>query len=112
MAKRAKATKKAASRPRAEQAEPFFRPFSKLNAARSRKITEKKAADRQSVPAPARGEAKRTQRPPPPREGAAPPSPADAQSFALYMAGVRALPDDRAHRIPRTASKLERAPRG
>jgi DNA-nicking Smr family endonuclease len=34
----------------------------------------------------------------------------DPQTFAIYMAGVQALPGDRAHRIPRTASRIERAP--
>ena len=36
----------------------------------------------------------------------------DPQTFAIYMAGVRALPGDRAHRIPRTASRIERAAPG
>ena len=35
----------------------------------------------------------------------------DAQSFALYMSGVRAL-DDKATRIPRSANRLERAAKG
>jgi DNA-nicking Smr family endonuclease len=36
----------------------------------------------------------------------------DPETFAIYMAGVRALPEDRAHRIPRTASRVERAAPG
>jgi DNA-nicking Smr family endonuclease len=36
---------------------------------------------------------------------------ADAESFAVYMAGVRAL-EDKATRIPRSASRLERAAKG
>jgi DNA-nicking Smr family endonuclease len=39
-------------------------------------------------------------------------APVDPQTFAIYMAGVRALPGDRAHRIPRTASRIERAAPG
>ncbi|MFO0588933.1 MAG: Smr/MutS family protein [Polyangiaceae bacterium] len=35
----------------------------------------------------------------------------DAQTFALYMSGVRAL-DDKATRIPRSANRLERAAKG
>jgi DNA-nicking Smr family endonuclease len=38
-------------------------------------------------------------------------SEADAETFAIYMAGVRAL-DDKATRIPRTSSRLERAAKG
>jgi len=37
------------------------------------------------------------------------PLPVDPQTFAIYMAGVRALPDAGAQRIPLSASKLERA---
>lgn len=113
MAKRAKATKTAGARPKATQAEPFFRPFSKLNAAKSRKIADKKAAESSAAaakekPAPkAAPSASRRTAPAP-----SPPGPTDAHAFALYMAGVRALPEDRAHRIPANASKVERAARG
>ncbi|APR82471.1 Hypothetical protein A7982_07820 [Minicystis rosea] len=54
-----------------------------------------------------RNAAKATQR----SEDAAP-VPVDPDTFAIYMAGVRALPEDRAHRIPRTASRIERAAQG
>jgi DNA-nicking Smr family endonuclease len=46
---------------------------------------------------------------PPAHAGEPPPAPVDPETFAIYMAGVRALPDDRAQRIPRTASRVERA---
>ena len=39
-----------------------------------------------------------------------PPRMIDPETFAIYMAGVRPL-DDRASRIPATASRIERAPR-
>ncbi len=109
MAKRAKATKTAAARPKAEQAEPFFRPFSKLNAVRTRKIADRKAADRTAAEKDKPAAPRRATRPPPSAE--APPAPVDPHTFAVYMSGVRALPEDRAHRIPLTASKIERAAR-
>jgi DNA-nicking Smr family endonuclease len=120
MAKRAKATKTAGARPKAEQTEPFFRPFSKLNTARTRQIADKKAADRTAAEKKEQPAARRsTPRPstPGPDGGhpqtpagdAAPPPPTDPHTFAVYMAGVRALPGDRAHRIPAGASKIERA---
>ena len=117
MAKRAKAPKTAA-RPKAERAEPFFRPFSKLNAARSRKIAEKKAADdagaREEAARPPAAPSKKRPEAPRPPASAEPslPAPIDPQTFAIYMAGVSTLPADRAHRIPRTASGIERAARG
>ncbi len=124
MAKRAKAPK-AAKRPKVEQAEPFFRPFAKLDASRRERAGgEGKAA----APAPATKLPQRapapippkppTPAPPPQRRPAAPPprddapQPGDPQTFAVYMAGVHALPGGAAHRIPRTASKLERAGSG
>ena len=108
MAKRAQ-PKKTSARPREEQAEPFFRPFAGLG----KKKERKKAAPAPPEPPPT-GKAKtppaaprRTQRPPP-----AQPAPAtDPETFAIYMAGVRALPGERAHRIPATASRVERAAR-
>lgn len=49
------------------------------------------------------------------RPAAAEPAPAmdaaDAESFAIYMAGVRTL-DDRATRIPRSQARVERAAKG
>jgi DNA-nicking Smr family endonuclease len=102
MAKRAKAAE--AKRARAEKVEPFFRPFSKLGAPAKKKTD----AGPHAAPAPARPPPP----PPPPRRDERPPEPVDPQTFAIYMAGVSALPEDRAHRIPRSASRVERAPRG
>src|ERR1700733_13734996 len=93
MAKRAK---EAAKRAKSGKVEPFFRPFSELGA----KPGKKAAGAAPPPPPPAR------------REEPAPPEPVDPQTFAIYMAGVSALPDDRAHRIPRTASRVEGGPRG
>jgi DNA-nicking Smr family endonuclease len=124
MAKRAKA-KNAAARPKAEQVEPFFRPFARLQLGgpgppqTPRSNAQGHSADftrpeppspskveegRRPAPAPAR-----VSPPPPPREE---PAPVDPQTFALYMSGVRALPGDGGQRIPRTSSKLERAAAG
>ncbi len=73
--------------------EPFFRPFSKLGAKKTTKSTRVDSGPAPvpvPVPAPA-------------------PTPIDADTFAIYMAGVRALDADRANRIPKTASKVEGA---
>jgi DNA-nicking Smr family endonuclease len=64
--------------------EPFYRPFSKLRPAKD---------------AAKKGKAKPT---------ATPPARSDAETFAIYMAGVREL-TQRGVRIPATASGLERA---
>jgi DNA-nicking Smr family endonuclease len=96
MAKRAKA---AAKRAKTEKVEPFFRPFSKLGAAPAKKADA--GPHPRPLPPP----------PPPRREEPPPPEPVDPQTFALYMAGVTALPEGRAGRIPLSASRLERAPR-
>lgn len=117
MAKRAKATRTAGARPKAEQAEPFFRPFSKLNVARSRKIADQKA-EGEKPPAPPKGtrppasvaaapaaKSKGAAAAPPPEAEA----PVDPHTFAVYMAGVRTLAGGRGQRIPATASKIERA---
>ena len=96
----------AAARPKADQAEPFFRPFSKLNTARSKKIAEKQAAEKAKVPA---------AKPPPqsdPPRAAVPAQPEDPHTFAVYMSGVHALPGGRAGRIPLTANQLERSAAG
>jgi len=97
----AKRAKKAAKKPPAP--EPFFRPFAQLAA----KDDKKKKAQTQGAPpdpAPA-------PKPPAQRVGkvdvGAELAPIDARSFAVYMSGVRALPDH-AGRIPLTASRLER----
>jgi DNA-nicking Smr family endonuclease len=92
-----------------ERTEPFFRPFAGLKPARSTKAAEKpESPQTKGKPAPAPEPAKPAPRPSPSHD-AAPPAPVDAQTFAVYMAGVRALPGDRAHRIPATASRIERA---
>jgi DNA-nicking Smr family endonuclease len=105
MAKRAKA--EAAKRAKTEKVEPFFRPFSRLAAkGGSTKPPEKKTTGAQPSAQPLPLPRPRREEPAPPVE------PVDPQTFAVYMAGVAALPEDRAHRIPRTASRLERAPRG
>jgi DNA-nicking Smr family endonuclease len=111
MAKRAKATRAAAARPKAEAAEPFYRPFSKLKAPSKPKAARSTGHDGgSSGPPPARPAPL-----PPVRRAAEPesgaPPPVDPETFAIYMTGVRALPDDRAHRIPQTASRIERSAR-
>jgi DNA-nicking Smr family endonuclease len=106
MVKRAKAKK---AKKKAPQAEPFFRPFAKIELPPAGEVEP--AAARPPAP-------KQAAAAPPPARGARPASPereeeppVDPDTFALYMAGVRALPD-RATRIPTTASRVERAPRG
>jgi DNA-nicking Smr family endonuclease len=104
MAKREEKTKRA-SRPK--PAEPFFRPFSKLPR-KSEQAEPKTPAPKTSAPAAARpSRAKEKDKR---AEADAAPAPVDPQTFAIYMAGVQALPEDRAHRIPRTASRVERVP--
>jgi len=117
MAKRAKAKTTAKARPKAEPAEPFYRPFSKLNAARSRALAERKEPEAAATGR-ERKRAADSQKPAPPsppqplpRPAPAAAAPADPGAFAVYMAGVKTLPEDRAHRIPRTASRVERADR-
>jgi DNA-nicking Smr family endonuclease len=138
MAKRAKA-KDAVKRPKAEQAEPFFRPFAKL----SRSPTPSGDGGKRNAAAPAAQppgregsapkKASATERAPRPPQHDAPlpasaaprlaplpasaaprlaPLPIDSQTFAIYMAGVRALPGGAGHRIPRSASERERASGG
>ena len=112
MAKRSKGTKAAVKKP--PPAEPFFRPFANIAAAPPRKPGEKAAA-----PAPA-ASAHRTPAPTlaPKRAPVAPPPPpvvddgAVRETFARYMSGVRALAGDGAHRIPTTASRVERTADG
>lgn len=110
MAKRAKTKKGAGARPEAApKTEPFFRPFAKLKGPPKKK----KAEPASPAPAPA-ARPKRTAKPlapPPSREpdGGAH-APIDPETFAIYMAGVRAL-ERRSDRIPLTASRIERAAR-
>jgi DNA-nicking Smr family endonuclease len=74
---------------KAKAPDAFFRPFAKLGAKKSTRVN--------SVPVPV------------PAPAPAPEPAPDADTFAIHMAGVRALDAERATRIPRTASKLERA---
>lgn len=129
MAKRAKA--KAGAKARAPEPPPFYRPFSKIKDPPAAKKTKERGAPAKDEAGDAKKVASRgaSQRPPAPkraslpardeapsassasvdRPAAGPRAGVDAETFARYMAGVRALPDDRAHRIPRTASHVERA---
>lgn len=107
----AKRAKKTATTPKA--AEPFFRPFARLAADEKKKKKAEAAAPEppHTAKSPTRRAGKITASP------SSTPSPAvdaelariEARTFAIYMSGVRALPD-RASRIPATASGLERAP--
>lgn len=100
MAKRAKV--KTTAKAKAKAPEPFYRPFSSIKKVEAEKTGSAKSAGAKpdaKTPAPRRA----TTRPP------SDDAPVDPDTFALHMAGVRALPDDRAHRIPRTASRVEKA---
>jgi DNA-nicking Smr family endonuclease len=103
----AKRATKTAKTPKA--AEPFFRPFARLAADDKKKKKTKSEAAAPEPPRAPKSSAKRAAKsiPAPPPAIDAAPSLADARSFAIYMAGVRALPE-RASRIPLTASGLER----
>ena len=115
MAKRAKA--KAGTKARAPEPPPFYRPFSKIKDPSAAKKTKERGAPAKDEAGDAKKVASRgaSQMPPAPKRASlpardeAPSALVDAETFARYMAGVRALPDDRAHRIPRTASRVERA---
>jgi DNA-nicking Smr family endonuclease len=120
-AKSAKKTKAKSSPALGEAIEGFFRPFTKLKAIKSQGKSQEKNA--------AQGAAESAQK----TKGTAPKSPAtapkkspkkaageqqadvppservDPDTFAIYMAGVRAL-DDKPSRIPRTASRIEKVP--
>ncbi len=98
VAKRAKKTAKKTKAP-----EPFFRPFARLAAEDDRK---KKTRVPGAAPASTPLDRRAGKVVAAPDEGAEF-APIDARSFAVYMAGVYALPD-RAGRIPLTASRLER----
>src|SRR5262245_52410028 len=96
-----RAKKKAKKKPDTGKVEPFFRPFEELKPKKTKPPAETKQAQKRAPKptAPARS---------PDAEAA---SPVDAQTFAIYMAGVTAL-EDRRTRIPKTANRLERAQRG
>jgi DNA-nicking Smr family endonuclease len=96
MARRTKSERSNATQPKAANKTPdaFFRPFATIAGS---------AKPKPAVKAP------------PPPEPVRAPTPAvapssDAESFAIFMAGVKAL-DGRATRIPASASRVERAPK-
>lgn len=109
--------------------EPFFRPFSGLKKAVAEQKKQEQAQKKKEAEAAAAAKAARA-RPappavasPPPRAPAAargstaaaaeePPRMVDPDTFAIYMAGVRALDSSRAGRIPVTAHRLEKAAPG
>lgn len=131
-AKKAAANKKPADAP----PEKLYRPFEKLtkDGKKPRDKAPSTAESRPAPPSPSKG-----QKPSPPR-APAPAAPrekgqktvsyasaaakaahdkaeqahsaADTESFAVYMAGVRTLDDKPSTRIPRSASRLERAAKG
>jgi DNA-nicking Smr family endonuclease len=98
-AKRATAKKKASPKPADS---PFFRPFAALQP-KGRKATKPDAKDAKG--AKKEGQPKKEAAPPPPPE-APETAPSEADTFAMYMAGVRAL-EQRATRLPRTANQVE-----
>ncbi|WP_437965418.1 Smr/MutS family protein [Sorangium sp. So ce260] len=130
-AKRERDPKSAASPARAAKAaarkasEAFYQPFSTLRQltkpkpkpaaapdAKARAKAEPEAKARAAAAPEAKPRAKAAA---PPGAGAAAPGsaepaprPVDPETFAIYMAGVRVL-EDRANRIPVTASRVERA---
>jgi DNA-nicking Smr family endonuclease len=110
MAKTAKKTAKKSAK--AEKVEPFFRPFEKLP--KTKPNRDRQGAEPRDAPKPdtAKRHTTAQKRAQPKSDDASRPQPVDPETFAIYMAGVRALPEDRAHRIPRTASKIEKAAQG
>jgi DNA-nicking Smr family endonuclease len=103
-AKRAKKTTKI------KAPEPFFRPFARLAAEDDSKKKDRAPAARSAAPAPAPSPKPPVQRVGKilaPVEASGDLASSDVRSFAVYMSGVRALPE-RAGRIPLTASRLER----
>lgn len=115
MAKRT--AKKAEPKAKAAKPEPFYRPFSKIKATDKSRATTTKERTEAEPAAPKRAPtkqpvAKRGTAKQPSQADEQAPAPVDPETFAVYMAGVRALPEDRAHRIPRTASRIEKAAQG
>jgi DNA-nicking Smr family endonuclease len=111
--------KKAAKKQASAEAPPerLYRPFEKL-AQKGKGAPAAKSAEPRSKPAAAKGSATK------PGKAAAPAqkggggggdgseqAATEAETFAIYMAGVRAL-EDKATRIPRSASRIERAAKG
>jgi DNA-nicking Smr family endonuclease len=88
-----------------KQAEgPFFRPFEALKPKKQPKASAGAAPAPKPAPAKAAPRPAEAPRPPP-----VPDDPTGSESFALYMAGVRAL-DGESKRIPRTANELAKEP--
>jgi DNA-nicking Smr family endonuclease len=119
-----KKTAKKAAQARSDSAPPekLYRPFEKLakaeKLARSKKPQAAGTPDsgraRQAAQGAQKGNAHKPNSGQQPRGAPAAEramAPSDAESFAIYMAGVREL-EDRATRIPRSASRIERAARG
>jgi DNA-nicking Smr family endonuclease len=77
---------------------PFFRPFEKL--AIEKKIKEKSSTKQA---APLRDKAPARKAP----EASAATEASEAETFAMFMAGVRSLNDQRASRVPLSADKVE-----
>lgn len=109
MAKKA-APKKASAKKSAEA--PFFLPFAELGREAKAKEKAREVASSAKPAEPAKT-AKMAAAPKPARAASVEPAPApvDAETFAIYMAGVRALEDTKT-RIPTTASRIERAAQG
>lgn len=95
----------------------FFRPFTKLKQ-RNSQAKDAARGPAESAPKP-KGSAQKTPAAPPkstkkpqPHEADTPPNElVDPDTFAIYMAGVRAL-TDKPSRIPKTASRIEKVPAG
>jgi len=116
--KKARPGKSGAAKGSAE--EPFFRPFTKLKLPKKADAAEQgKSAGKSGGQSAAKADPRSDPRtaaktaPHPPQKAAAV-SPTsqlvDRETFALYMAGVRALENHQTNRIPRTASQIERPP--
>jgi DNA-nicking Smr family endonuclease len=103
-AQRTETKKKASTKKEAEA--PFFRPFASL-AKKGAKKDKKKSAEEKAPSAKEAAAKKQAQAHEP--SSAHPPepsAPSEAETFAMYMAGVRTL-QDRATRIPKSAHKVE-----
>lgn len=120
MKKRTRA--RAAAPPAKAGDEPFFRPFAGLKKAVAEQKKQEQQQKKKEAQAAAAAQATRarpaprTAEAPTPRVTAAtseePPRMVDPDTFAIYMAGVRALDTSRAGRIPVTAHRLEKAAPG
>ena len=119
-AKSAKRTKAKGSPALGEAIEGFFRPFTKLKASKSQGKAPGKTAAPGAPESAQKSKAAAPTTPAPPKkpkpqaakqpDADGPPNElVDPDTFAIYMAGVRAL-EDKPSRIPRTASRLEKVP--